>query len=59
DIIEPLGHKAKQHNEQFLKKKDQVINSFTKQFLIDFCDGGQINWKRLVQFNSGNLDLTI
>lgn len=57
DIIEPLGHKAKQHNVKFLKQKSKIINLFTQEFLTDFCDQGIINWKKLVEFNSGNLDL--
>jgi hypothetical protein len=57
DIIEPLGHRAKQHNTKFLKQKSKIINLFTLQFLADFCDQGFINWKKLVEFNSGNLDL--
>ncbi len=58
DIIEPLGYKAKQHNDNFIKLKGKIINSFTKEFLEDFCnkDGG-IDWKKLVEFNSGNLNL--
>ena len=58
DIIEPLGYKAKQHNEKFLKFKAQIINSFTKEFVSAFCSkDGAIDWKKLVEFNSGNLDL--
>jgi len=57
DIIEPLGHRAKQHNSKFLKQKSKIVNLFTQQFLTDFCDHGIINWKKLVEFNSGNLDI--
>lgn len=58
DIIEPLGYKAKQHNEKFTKLKGEIINSFTKEFLVEFCDSnGAINWKKFVKFNSGNLKL--
>jgi len=57
DIIEPLGYRAKQHNAKFMKQKSKIINLFTQQFLADFCDEGVINWKKLVEFNSGNLDL--
>lgn len=57
DIIEPLGYRAKQHNDAFVKQKGRVINSFTQEFMPEFCDNGEINWKKLVQFNSGNLDL--
>ncbi len=53
EIIEPLGHKAKEKNDDFLKAYSQMINKFTKEFAIDFCnDGGEINWTKLVEFNS-------
>lgn len=57
EIIEPLGYKAREHNEKFMLEKSRVINLFTKKFIDEFCDDGVINWKRLVQFNSGNLNL--
>jgi len=57
DIIEPLGHKAKEHNDQFSKQKTRLINSFTREFLNLYCASGNIDWVKLVQFNSGNLDL--
>jgi len=59
DIIEPLGHKAKQHNARFLDLRDKLINLFTQEFTTEFCKDGVIDWKKLVQFNSGNLDLKI
>lgn len=47
-----------EHNEQFFEEKGRVVNRFTKMFLTDYCDeAGNINWDRLVEFNSGNLDL--
>ena len=58
DIIEPIGHKAKEHNETFLLERSRVINRFTKLFIDKFCDDrGTINWVKLVEFNSGNYDL--
>ena len=54
DIIEPLGHTAKNKNEEFQKSYTQVINIFTKQFSNDYCNNdGDIDWVKLVQFNSG------
>lgn len=53
DIIEPLGHKAKERNDDFNKSYAQMINKFTKEFSKDFCkDSGEIDWNKLVQFNS-------
>jgi hypothetical protein len=58
DIIEPIGYRAKEHNDAFYKQKDRVVNRFTKQFLEEFCDStGAIDWVELVEFNSGNYDL--
>ena len=54
DIIEPLGHKAKQKNEEFIEAYAQIINEFTFEFGKDFCDDGKINWEKLVKFNSQN-----
>lgn len=55
DIVEPVGYKAKQHNDNFQREKSRVYNLFTKQFLDRFCPNGEVNWNLLVQFNSGNL----
>ena len=53
DIIEPLGYKAKERNEDFNKSYALMINKFTKEFSNAFCkDSGEIDWNKLVQFNS-------
>ena len=53
EIIEPLGHKAKEKNDDFIKSYSQMINKFTKEFANEYCDNnGNINWKKLVEFNS-------
>lgn len=58
DIIEPIGYRAREHNEAFFQEKSRVVNRFTKLFIDRFCDDtGAIDWKRLVEFNSGNYDL--
>ena len=52
-IIEPLGHKAKEKNDIFLKSYAQKINLFTKEFATEFCkETGEIDWDKLVEFNS-------
>jgi hypothetical protein len=54
DIIEPLGHKAKERNEAFLESYSKMLNKFVREFTTDFCnDDGEINWQKLVKFNSG------
>jgi hypothetical protein len=58
EIVEPVGYKAKEHNETFLKQKSKAANLFTKAFIDEFCDSsGAIDWVKLVEFNSSNLDL--
>jgi hypothetical protein len=58
DIIEPIGYRAKIHNDNFIKEKSRVINKFTKLFINDYCTKqGDIDWVKLVTFNSGNYDL--
>lgn len=53
EIIEPLGHKAKEKNEDFVKSYSQMINKFTLEFGKEFCDSnGVIDWEKLVKFNS-------
>lgn len=60
DIIEPLGHKAKEKNDDFVKSYSQMINKFTKEFAIDFCKvNGEIDWDKLVRFNSAKNDFKI
>ncbi|SEG12747.1 Type II restriction endonuclease EcoO109I [Nitrosomonas ureae] len=54
EIIEPLGHNAKEKNDDFVKSYAQMINKFTKEFSNSFCkDTGEIDWEELVRFNSG------
>jgi hypothetical protein len=53
EIIEPLGHRAKERDEEFAVAYAQIINRFTMGFAKDFCEeDGKINWEKLVRFNS-------
>jgi hypothetical protein len=53
DIIEPIGHTAKEKNDVFMESYANMINKFTKEFTNDFCsDSGHIDWRKLVEFNS-------
>jgi hypothetical protein len=53
EIIEPLGHKAKEKNEEFINSYSQMINKFTKEFTNEYCnEKGGIDWEKLVKFNS-------
>jgi hypothetical protein len=54
-MIEPLGHKAKERNDEFIQSYSRMINMFTKEFSNEFCkDNGEIDWAKLVRFNSEN-----
>ncbi len=54
EIIEPLGYKSKEKNDEFMNSYSKMINKFTKEFITDFCkESGEIDWKKLVEFNSG------
>jgi hypothetical protein len=58
DIIEPLGHRAKEHNDRYLQEKARITNLLTKSFIDKFCDErGYIDWRKVVEVNSGNYDL--
>lgn len=53
DIIEPLGHKAKEKNDDFIQLYAKVITKFTAAFISDFCKKDfSIDWEKLVEFNS-------
>jgi len=56
DIIEPLGFKAKEKNQEFLEEYSQIINKFTLEFSKKFCVEGRIDWVALVKFNSSASD---
>lgn len=52
EIIQPLGTKAKERNDEFLQSYAQMVNKFTLKFGNDFCKNGKIDWEKLVRFNS-------
>ena len=53
EIIEPLGFKAKQKNEDYTNIYASLNNRFTKEFSDAFCKPiGEIDWEKLVQYNS-------
>jgi hypothetical protein len=55
EIIEPLSHKAKEKNDEFLESYYNMINKFTIEFGNSFCNQkGAIKWEELVKFNSSS-----
>lgn len=56
DIVEPLGHRARERNEAFGKEYEKVANRFTAEFIRDYCtEEGAINWEKIVAFNSATI----
>lgn len=54
-IIEPLGYRARERNEEFQAEYGKVVTRFTAEFIKGFCaEDGAILWSKLVQFNSGD-----
>jgi Type II restriction endonuclease EcoO109I len=53
EIIEPLGRRAKERNEEFQRLYAQRINKFDIEVLQDFVKDDLIDWEKLVRFNSG------
>lgn len=54
-IIEPLGNKAHERNDDFQKSYTNMINKFTQDFSNGFCKAsGEIDWEKIVHFNSGS-----
>lgn len=53
-IIEPLGHRARERNDEFQAAYGKVNNRFAKEFIDQFCKvDGAIDWEKLIRFNSG------
>lgn len=53
EIIEPLGYQAKEKNENFYTEYAKVINKFSREFSLEYCDNdGAILWDKIVRFNS-------
>ena len=53
EIVEPLGYRAKERNEEFFTEYSRILNLFTREFMDEFCVNGKIDWDKLVRFNSG------
>ncbi len=55
EIIQPLGHKAKERNETFQAEYAKVITRFTGEFIGDFCTpDSAIVWEKVLKLNSGS-----
>ena len=53
DIVEPLGFKAKQKNEEYVVEYGRMINKLTQEFIQDYCKtDGDIEWEKIVRLNA-------
>ena len=53
ELIEPLGHKAKEKTDEFYEAYGKVITRFTEEFIKNFCNKDySIDWNKLVKHNS-------
>ncbi len=52
-IVEPIGHKAKERNAEFLAQYELVVDALTEVFRQHFCDSNNlILWDALVKHSS-------
>lgn len=53
-IIKPLGHMARERNEEFQEQLEASLTLFVVDFAKEFCTSdGKIDWNKLIEFNSG------
>lgn len=53
DLIEPIGYKAKEKNDEFILSYSNRINLLTLEFAKEFCSiDVSINWSKIIQLNS-------
>jgi hypothetical protein len=56
ELIEPIGRQAKAENDEISRKRAALANRLEAEFISEFCtDEYSIDWKKLVVFNSGNM----
>ena len=56
NLIEPVGYRAREHNESFQARRDRLEAQFIQEFSDGFCHAdGTIDWSRLLRFNAGNM----
>jgi hypothetical protein len=58
EIVEPLGTKANERNDEFNEAYGRAITRFTKEFTDQFCTvDGAINWSLIVDLTSHSKQL--
>ncbi|MEJ1937309.1 hypothetical protein WDZ92_44510, partial [Nostoc sp. NIES-2111] len=53
DIIEPLGKAIKGRDLVFKAEYDKKLNELTYGLLNEYCQNNELDWVKIVQFNSG------
>jgi len=49
DIIEPIGYRAREFNDEFIMKRDHALNRMVREFTEKFCTAdGKIDWQKIV-----------
>ncbi|MGH1397557.1 MAG: PmeII family type II restriction endonuclease [Trichormus sp.] len=54
DIIEPLGNSIKGRDLVFKAEYDKKLNELTHGLLNEYCQNHELDWVKIVQFNSGS-----
>lgn len=52
NIIHPLGHQAKQRNDEFQQQFARIQTAFTEQFINHYCVDYMIDWIKIIKLNS-------
>ncbi len=53
EIIKPLGEAVKNRDLEFGQKYTQKLNEMTIEILTEFCSDNNLDWIKIVEFNSG------
>ena len=57
-VIDPIGYKAKEKNEEYKIQYDKKINLFVNKFSSEYClKDGSINWDKILKMNSESYDI--
>lgn len=55
EIVEPIGHRAREFNDTFHTKRANAMNRMAREFTLEFCrEDGSIDWPKVVMLVSKN-----
>lgn len=56
EIIEPIGYRAKEFNDEFHDRKNRALNRMVREFTENYClADGAIDWPKIVTLVSKNM----